>query len=194
MQLRASAGAIGDRNWDLLDAHVSLQLNRPELQLGIDRDRAADLDADTQSIAMRYAIDGRRRRTGIEVPRSERCNEDYDVQLRLRKDFATIAKPSRRLYVPSRRGKLVRLDNLVTLSTSQSVRGSTARSATSGEPSASVAPGYGLADRIEALIEPPDKFNMPPGLHERWQVAQKNWRRTFSEFLSHSSCPSFSCT
>jgi HAE1 family hydrophobic/amphiphilic exporter-1 len=35
----------------LLDAQVSLQLNRPELRLEVDRHRAADLNADIQSIA-----------------------------------------------------------------------------------------------------------------------------------------------
>ncbi len=45
----------------LLDAQVSVQLNRPELRLQVDRQRAADLNADVAEHRVRNAADGRRR-------------------------------------------------------------------------------------------------------------------------------------
>src|SRR5437870_3886570 len=113
--------AIANRGPELglLEAQVSLQLNRPELRVEVDRHRAADLNADIQSIAsaMRLMVGGDERVSRFHDPSS---NEDYDVQLRLangsRNDLDTIS----RLYVPSRTGKLIRLDNLVTVRPSQS--------------------------------------------------------------------------
>jgi hydrophobic/amphiphilic exporter-1 (mainly G- bacteria), HAE1 family len=116
------AQKLADRGPELglLDAQVSLQLNRPELRLEVDRHRAADLNADIQSIAsaMRLMVGGDEK---VSRFHDASINEDYDVQLRLadgyRNDLDTIS----RLYVPSRTGKLIRLDNLVTVRSSQSV-------------------------------------------------------------------------
>src|SRR5206468_9469839 len=125
----------------------------PALRLHIDRQRAADLNIDVQDIgsAMRIMVGGDDRVSRFHDPA---INEDYDVQLRLaegsRNDRDTIS----RLYVPSRTGKLIRLDNLVTVRPSQSVsqinRFDRQRQVTM---QASVAPGYGLADRNQALTE-----------------------------------------
>ena len=79
-------------------------------------------------------------------------NLDYDVQLRLTEGDRSDSGTIQRLYVPSSRGGLVRLDNLVKISEGISpsridrldrqrmvaLRGN-------------VAPGFAMADRIEAL-------------------------------------------
>src|SRR5437870_3018562 len=115
------AQALADKGpkLGLLDAQVSLQLNRPELRLEVDRHRAADLNADIQSIAsaMRLMVGGDEK---VSRFHDASINEDYDVEIRLavgsRNDLDTIS----RLYVPSRTGTLIRLDNLVTVRPSQS--------------------------------------------------------------------------
>src|SRR2546422_6424707 len=88
-------------------------------------------------------------------------NQDYDVQLRLAEGYRNDLDTISRLYVPSRTGKLIRLDNVVTLSPSQSVSQITRldrqRQVTM---QASVAPGYGLADRNQALLEAARELNM----------------------------------
>jgi HAE1 family hydrophobic/amphiphilic exporter-1 len=94
--------------------------------------------------------------------RDEQTNEDYDVQLRLteqdRSDVGTIS----RLYVPSSRGGLIRLDNLVKIrrdtSPSRIDRLDRERQVS---VRASVAPGYALADRIEALRSATAEMNLP---------------------------------
>src|SRR6185503_19514783 len=111
-------------------------------------------------------------------------NEDYDVQLRLaegtRNDLDTIS----RLYVPSRTGKLIRLDNLVTVRPSQSVsqinRLDRQRQVTL---QASVAPGYGLADRNQALMQAARDLNMPAGYSTIVTGRGRELERTFGEFL-----------
>jgi len=179
------AQTLADRGpqMGLLDAQVSLQLNRPELRLEVDRHRAADLDADIQSIAsaMRLMVGGDDR---VSRFHDESINEDYDVQLRLaegsRNDLETIS----RLYVPSRAGKLIRLDNVVTVKPSQSVsqinRLDRQRQVTL---QASISPGYGLADRNQALSEAARDLNMPAGYSTIITGRGRELERTFTEFL-----------
>ena len=82
---------------------TTLKLDKPELRVEIDRQRAADLGVDTSDIAtsLRLMVGGD---DEVSRFRDVSMNEDYDVQLRLsgrdRGDAATIA----RLYVPSSRG------------------------------------------------------------------------------------------
>src|SRR6185503_8219937 len=95
--------------------------------------------------------------------RDETINDDYDIQLRLqqgdRNDIATIS----RLFVPSSRAGLVRLDNLVQIeqgtSPSRVERFDRQRQVTLR---ASVAPGFALGDRIAALRDAAVKMDLPP--------------------------------
>jgi hydrophobe/amphiphile efflux-1 (HAE1) family protein len=179
----ASALVRREPELGLLDSQVSLQLNRPELRLQVDRQRAADLNADIQSIAsaMRLMVGGDER---VSRFHDAEVNEDYDVQLRLaegsRNDLDTIS----RLYVPSRTGKLVRLDNLVRLEPTQSVsqinRLDRQRQVTM---QASVAPGYGLADRNQALVQAARELNMPAAYSTLVTGRGRELERTFTEFL-----------
>jgi HAE1 family hydrophobic/amphiphilic exporter-1 len=167
----------------LLDAQVSLQLNRPELRVEVDRHRAADLNADIQSIAsaVRLMVGGDEKVSRFHDVNS---NEDYDVQLRLAQGYRNDLETISRLYVPSRTGKLIRLDNVVTVRPSQSVsqinRLDRQRQVTL---QASVAPGYGLADRNQALMEAARDLNMPAGYSTIITGRGRELERTFGEFL-----------
>jgi HAE1 family hydrophobic/amphiphilic exporter-1 len=142
-QLRSQADELG-----IVDADTTLKLNKPELRVEIDRARAADLGVSMQDIgtALRLMVWG-----DEEVSRflDHAVNAEYDVQLRLsdgdRNDPQTIS----RLFVPRQGGKLARLDNLVritpTLTASRIDRSDRQRES---RLRASVAPGYGLADRL----------------------------------------------
>jgi HAE1 family hydrophobic/amphiphilic exporter-1 len=167
----------------LLDAQVSVQLNRPELRLQVDRQRAADLNADVASIAsaMRLMVGGDER---VSRFHDAGVNEDYDVELRLaegsRNDPSTIS----RLYVPTKDGKMVRLDSVVklqpALSVSQINRLDRQRQVTL---QASVAPGYGLADRNLALTQAARDLNMPAGYSTLVTGRGRELEKTFTEFL-----------
>ena len=167
----------------LLDAQVSVQLNRPELRLQVDRQRAADLNADVASIAsaMRLMVGGDER---VSRFHDSGVNEDYDVELRLaegsRNDPSTIS----RLYVPTKEGKMVRLDSVVklqpALSVSQINRLDRQRQVTL---QASVAPGYGLADRNLVLTQAARDLNMPAGYSTLVTGRGRELEKTFTEFL-----------
>ena len=167
----------------LLDAQVSVQLNRPELRLQVDRQRAADLNADVESIAsaMRLMVGGDER---VSRFHDSRVNEDYDVELRLVDGFRNDPDTISRLYVPTKDGKLVRLDSVVKLERTQTVsqinRLDRQRQVTL---QASVAPGYGLADRNQALMDAARELNMPAGYSTIVSGRGRELERTFKEFL-----------
>jgi len=167
----------------IVDADTTLKLNKPELRVVIDRDRAADLAVDTSAISesLRLMVGGEEEASRF---RDESINEDYDVQLRLteadRRDVGTIS----RLYVPSSRGGLVRLDNLVKIkrdtSPSRIDRLDRERQVS---VRASVAPGYALADRIEALRGAVREMNLPAAYTTTVSGRARELERTFTEFI-----------
>ena len=167
----------------IVDADTSLKLNKPELRVEIDRARAADLGVSTSDIAtgLRLMVGGEDRASRF---RDESVNEDYDVQLRLnerdRSDVATI----QRLYVPSSRGNLVRLDNLVKIrrdtSPSRVDRLDRERQVSMR---ASVAPGFALADRIQALRGAVAEMNLPAAYTTTVAGKGRELERTFTEFI-----------
>jgi HAE1 family hydrophobic/amphiphilic exporter-1 len=149
----------------------------------INRARAADLGVSIEDIgtALRLMVGG-----DEEVSRflDLSVNDDYDVQLRLtegeRNDPTTISH----LYVPREGGKLARLDNLVhivpTLTASRIDRSDRQREA---RLRASVAPGYGLADRLEALRAAAAQMNMPAAYTTSVSGRGREMERTLTEFL-----------
>ncbi len=167
----------------IVDADTTLKLNKPELRVLIDRDRAADLGVDTSDIAtsLRLMVGGEEEASRY---RDLSINEDYDVQLRLteadRRDVDTIS----RLYVPSSRAGLVRLDNLVTISRDTSPsRIDRLDRERQVSVRASVAPGYALADRIEALRETVREMNLPSAYTTTVSGRARELERTFTEFI-----------
>ena len=94
-RLRKKAPELG-----LLDADTTLKLDKPELRVQIDRDRAANLGVDTEDIAtaLRIMVGGDER---VSRFRDETMNEDYDVQVRLQgRRSQRRRRPSARLFVP----------------------------------------------------------------------------------------------
>jgi HAE1 family hydrophobic/amphiphilic exporter-1 len=111
-------------------------------------------------------------------------NDEYDVQLRLtdgdRNDPNTIS----RLYVRRQGGGLARLDNLVqitpALTASRIDRSDRQRES---RLRASVAPGYGLADRLQALQAAAAELNMPAAYTTAVSGRGREMERTLGEFL-----------
>src|SRR5882724_10401008 len=177
-QLRQKAPDIG-----VVDADTTLKLDKPELRVEIDRARAATLGVSTDDIAtaLRIMVGGDDRVSRFRDPT---VNDDYDVQLRLaerdRNDPMTIS----RLYVPRENGGLARLDNLVKI-----VPGTTASRIDRLDRQRQVslrggiAPGYALADRLEALRAAFAEMNLPPVYTTQVTGRGRELERTFKEFL-----------
>src|SRR5213594_3296751 len=185
----------------IADVDSTLQLDKPELRVVIDRARAADLRVDTEQIAtaLLLMVGG-----DDQVSRfhDNEVNDDYDVTVRLidahRSDLSVIS----RLYVsrdsvsnnvatgaPAQvglapGGGLVRLDNLV-----QIVRAPTPSRIDRTDRQrevrlrAQIAPGYGQADRIEALKRAVAEMNLPLAYTTFVTGKAKEMEKTFTEFL-----------
>ena len=177
-KLRERAPELG-----LVDADVTLKVDKPELRVRIDRERAADLGVDSTDIAtaMRIMVGGDER---VSRFHDERMNEDYDVAVRLKQGDRNDAETISRLFVPSARGGLVSMENVVKLeSSATSSRIDRLDRQRQVSLRANIAPGYALADRIAALREEVTKMNLPAGYNTAVSGKGRELERTFSEFI-----------
>ena len=176
--LRQKAPELG-----VVDADTTLKLDKPELRVVVDRDRAGDLGVQVQDIAMamRLMVGGDQRVSRFHDPA---VNDDYDVQLRLTEGTRNDPGAISRLYVGRRDGGLVRLDNLVKLTPANTAsridrldrqRQVSLRGA--------VAPGFALADRIEALRREVAAMNLPAAYTTSVSGRGRELERTFNEFI-----------
>jgi HAE1 family hydrophobic/amphiphilic exporter-1 len=177
-QLRKKAPELG-----LLDADTTLRLDKPELRVEIDRERAARLGVDTEDIAnaLRIMVGGDQR---VSRFRDSSVNEDYDVQLRLSEADRMDAKTIARLFVSRQGNGLVRLDNVVKIvpaTTASRIDRLDRQRQVSLR--AAVAPGYAQADRIAALRAEVASMNLPPAYSSRFSGRASELETTFSEFL-----------
>jgi HAE1 family hydrophobic/amphiphilic exporter-1 len=196
-ELRKRSQTLGG----IVDADVTLKLERPELRVEIDRERAADLGVRTEDIAtaLRLMVGGDEE---VSRFRDEAANENYDVQLRLIAGDRDRVNAIRRLYVPRSSppgaadapaalagngaddAGLVRLDSLVEITQAQSPsridrldrqRVSSLR--------AGIAPGYALADRLEALRGAVRAMDLPTAYTASVRGRGAELERTFGEFI-----------
>lgn len=167
----------------LVDIDTTLRLDKPELQLEIDRNRAADLDIAAQDIgsAVKLLVGGDDR---VSRYRDDKIGELYDVQVRLEEKDRLHGGQLSTLYLPRKNGQLVELSNIASLKPVDSpsridrldrqrmvaVRGG-------------VAPGYAQADRIEALRKAAAELNLPPLYNTTVAGRAREFERTFMEFL-----------
>ena len=167
----------------LTDVDTTLRLNKPELRVTIDRDRAADLGVDASDIAtsLRLMVGGD---DEVSRFRDEKIAEEYDVEVRLkggdRNSMATISK----LYVPSSKTGLMRLDNVVQLKESMSayrIEGLDRQRQVGIR--ANVLPGFGLGDRLPEMFKAAEELNMPPAYSTVVIGRGREFERTLNEFL-----------
>ena len=167
----------------IVDTDTTLKLDKPELRVEIDRDRAAALGVSTAEIAnsLRIMVGGDEQVTRYH---DASVNDAYDVQLRLNERDRNDPRALGQLYVPSTRGGLVRLDNLVNIkrdiSPSRIDRIDRQRQVS---VRASIAPGYALADRIGALKGAAAQMNLPTAYTTAVSGRARELERTFNEFI-----------
>jgi HAE1 family hydrophobic/amphiphilic exporter-1 len=167
----------------LLDADTTLKLDRPELRVEIDRDRAANLGVDTEDIAtaLRIMVGGD---TQVTRFRDESMNEDYDVGMRLKEGDRNSPASLTGLFVPRQGGGLVRLDNVVKfvpgVGPSRIDRLDRQRQISLR---AAVAPGFAQADRIVAVQAAAAAMGLPQGYSTRVSGRARELEMTIREFL-----------
>jgi HAE1 family hydrophobic/amphiphilic exporter-1 len=186
LQLSAYANQLRDKSEEIggiVDADTTLKLDKPELQVTVDRARAADLGVQMTDVAtaLRLMVGGDDEVSRFHDPE---VNDDYDIQLRLAEGTRNSAEAVTRLYIPSSSGQLVRLDNLVQLK-EETTASRIDRLDRQRQVSirAGVGPGYALADRLEALEQAADELNMPSTYSTAIGGRGRELARTYREFL-----------
>jgi HAE1 family hydrophobic/amphiphilic exporter-1 len=167
----------------IADADTTLKLDKPELRVVIDRDRAADLGVDVEHVAMamRLMVGGDDRVSRFVDPT---INEDYDVEVRLedgdRNDPATIAH----LYVRARRRRAgAARQRRATRAAATASRIDRLDRQRVASIRATVAPGYAMGDRLDAVRAEAAKLDLPPGYTTGVSGRGRELERTFVEFI-----------
>ncbi len=188
----------------LVDLDTTYRMDKPQLLVDIDRERAASLGVDVQEIAntLRVAVGGDER---VSRYRDERLDDAYDVELRLtgidRRDRATISqifvrgKPvanggaiapnqgdQQVLAHAAGGGVLVRLDNVVRFRETQtSPRIDRLDRQRMVAVRGNIAAGYALGDRVAAVQAAADELGLPPGFQARVMGGGKELERTLQD-------------
>lgn len=189
-QLSAYAEAMRDKaaKLGILDPDTTLKLNKPELRVQIDRERAQDLGISSRDIgtALRLLVGGD---DEISRFRDPGTNEDYDVQLRLDERWRQDAAVLPRLLLPrSQSGDQTELAELRSVARLEEGYAPSRidrvdRQRAVNVRSRAIAPGYALGDRIEALRAAADELNMAPGYSTRIAGRGRELERTFGQFI-----------
>ncbi|TMJ37803.1 MAG: efflux RND transporter permease subunit, partial [Alphaproteobacteria bacterium] len=137
-----------EQNPGLTDLDTNLKLNKPQLEVKIDRDRVADLGLDVSVI-------GRTLETmlgGRQVTRFEISGEQYDVIVQLDASERTAPDNLARMFVRNAAGEMIQLSNIVsikeTVAPKDLRRFNQLRAVTI---MANLAPGYTLGQALQAF-------------------------------------------
>jgi HAE1 family hydrophobic/amphiphilic exporter-1 len=166
-----------------VDVDTTLRLNKPELRVMIDRDRAADLGVEAADIAssLRLMVGGD---DEVSRFRDEKLAEEYDVEIRLRGADRNSPESVAKLYVPSAKAGLVRLDNVVQMREGQAayrIEGLDRQRQVGIR--ANVAPGFALADRLEEMSKAAEGLRLPAAYSTTVIGRGREFNRTMREFL-----------
>lgn len=182
----------------IVDIDTTLKLDKPEMLVSIDRERAASLGVSVQEIAetLRVAVGGDDR---VSRYRDASVDDAYDVELRLvgidRQDVESISQlyvrtePNSALLDPSaptlasQTTGRTRIDNVIRFSFGFAP----ARIDRLGRQRmvavrANVAPGYALSDRIVALKAAAEEVGLPIGFETHVLGRGRELDRTLNEF------------
>ena len=184
----------------IVDVDTTLKLDKPELRVQIDRERAAAMGIDVQEIAdtLRIAVGGDDR---VSRYRDRSVDDAFDVELRLvgidRADVHSISQ----LYVRAPRSTrasgapttimprasgpvLTRLDNVVSFEFGEDAsRIDRLDRQRMVAVRANIESGHALADRIEALNAAAAEVGIPPGVTTRALGRARELDRTLQEFV-----------
>ena len=178
-----AAAAGGFRGLD-----TTLRLDKPELQVEIDRDRAADLGVRARDVgtALRLMVGGADEVSRFRDPATGR---NYDVRLRLSERDRDRGELIDQLRLPSARGGPDGGAALVQLSNVASVRPTLAASRIDRldrqrmvSVRGGVAPGFALGDRLALLRELAADLGMPASYVTTLSGRSRELERTFDEF------------
>jgi HAE1 family hydrophobic/amphiphilic exporter-1 len=163
----------------LTDVDTSVSARKPELQVLLDRDRAADLGVSAETVASTLAV----LVGGEPVSTFKEGDEQYDVWLRAQPRQRVDRRSIDDLTVPTATGQLVPLGSLARLEESrgptQIERLNRTRRTTIGANLEGISTGQG----VERMIAEADKLELPPGYDYRKGFRSRNLDEVAVNFL-----------
>jgi HAE1 family hydrophobic/amphiphilic exporter-1 len=178
-QLARRAADIGG----IINIDTTLELDKPELRVNIDRERAAALGVSARDIgtAVRLMVGGDEEISRFRDPGT---NENYDVRLRLAERYRDSADRVPDLLLAGTAGRAIELRNLATIDpTLSAARIDRTDRSRDARLRATIAPGYALQERTEALLAEVQKMNLPQGYTVSVRGAGREFARTYREFV-----------
>lgn len=134
----------------LANLDTRLKLNKPEIKVSVNREKASDLgiDIDTIGRTLETMLGGR------QVTRFKQNGKQYDVIVQVADVERTNPEDLSKIYVRSRSGQMVQLSNLVEVRESLTARELTRMSQLrAADITANVAPGYSEGEALAQLEE-----------------------------------------
>jgi multidrug efflux pump len=164
-------------NPGLMNLDSDLKLNKPQLNVRLDRDKVADMGIQVDEV-------GRTLETllgGRQVTRFKREGEQYDVIVQLEAHDRSDPADIKAIYVRGRNGELVALENLVavesTVAPRELNRFDRLRAATI---SANIAPGYSLGEALAFFDAAADEI-LPPTAQTALDGQSREFRESGKE-------------
>ncbi len=142
------------KSGSIVNADTDLKLNKPQLAVDIDREKAAAIgvEIDTIGRTLETLLGGR------QVTRFKREGKQYDVMVQLEAQNRNTPADLAAIYVRSRDGRLVQLSNLVTVRETVAAKElNHFDRARALRLSANVAPGRSLGEALEYLEQAADR-------------------------------------
>lgn len=173
----------GEAIGGIVGLDTTLKLEKPELLVRIDRERAADLGVSSRDIgtALRLMVGGDQEISRFRDPAT---NENYDVRLRLAEPFRNSPGQVPTLLLGTTSGRLIELQNIAEVEQAIApARVDRLDRSRDSRVRGTVAPGYALAERTQALMAEARAMNMAPGYDVSIRGAGREFERTYREFI-----------
>ncbi len=147
----------------LQNVQSSFEVNKPELRLTIDRDRASSLGVSVEDVSRTLQI----LFGGLDLAKLKRDGKEYDVVAQLERESRSTPQDLDRLYVRNGAGQLVQLSSVISrevgVAPNKIERFNRLRSATLSGTPVGVSMGTAVA-RVEEML----KSELPPGMIYSW--------------------------
>ena len=175
-ELQQMVGALLDKVRDypgLVDVDTDLRMNSPQLDIAVDRDKAAamGIEIDTLGRTLETMLGGR------QVTRFKQDGEQYDVVVKIADVDRQNPEDMRRIYVRGRDNSMVPLSNLITIKETVAPKElnhfDQLRAATI---TAQLAPGYTLSDGL-SFLEQAAKETLPVTAHIEYAGELREFRQ-----------------
>jgi multidrug efflux pump len=163
----------------LINLDSDLRLNKPQIEVDVDRERVADTGAGVLAV-------GRTLETllgGRQVTRFNQNGEQYDVIVQVAPDDRRTSGDLNDIYVRGRSGSIIQLSNLVqlreTVAPKELNRFNQFRSATI---TGNIAPGYSLGEGLDALEAAAERV-LPPQVRYDYAGESREFKEAGTSLL-----------